>query len=261
MLHYPHINPIAFHLGPIQVHWYGLMYLLSFLVGWSVAYYRVKHYKHYSWTTEQLTDLLFYVAVGVVLGGRIGYVLFYDFSYFMHHPLFIFKVWDGGMSFHGGLLGVIFACLLWARKHQCAVTDVTDFIAPIVPIGLGAGRLGNFINGELYGRVTSMPWGMVYPGAGPLPRHPSELYEFLLEGVLLFALLWWFSRKPRPRMAVSAMFLLLYGCFRFFLEFFRNPDQQLGFVAFGWMTRGMELSIPMIIIGAGLLWFAYKKEK
>jgi phosphatidylglycerol---prolipoprotein diacylglyceryl transferase len=258
MLHYPHINPIAFHVGPLKVHWYGLAYLLSFVAAWFLMQYRVKKLK-LPITREQVTDLIFYGALGVILGGRLGYVFFYNFVYFLHHPLFLFEVWDGGMSFHGGLLGVIAAVSFWCWRQKKNVFMVTDFVAPIGPIGLFAGRIANFINGELYGRVTTVSWGMVFPNGGPLPRHPSELYEAFFEGILLFVILWWYSAKPKPRMAVSGLFLLLYGCFRFFCEFFRQPDPQLGFVAFGWMTRGMELCVPMILLGGLLLFLAYGK--
>lgn len=261
MFIYPHIDPVAFDIGPIKVHWYGLMYLLSFIVGWGLANYRAKQ-SDGDWTSDNISDLLFYVALGVILGGRIGYMLFYNFSVLIASPLTLFKVWQGGMSFHGGLLGVLLAVWIYARRHKRHFLDITDFIAPIVPIGLGAGRIGNFINGELWGRVTDVPWAMIYPQVGPLPRHPSELYEFFFEGVVLFIILWWFSCKPRPRMAISALFLLCYGCFRFMLEFFRQPDPQLGFVAFGWMTQGQILSLPMVVIGAiGLYRVCFQKGK
>ncbi len=260
MLHYPNINPIALKLGPLNIHWYGLMYLLGIGGGWLLLRYRAKK-PGFPWCNEQIGDLVFYAALGVILGGRLGYMFFYDFPHFIHNPLIVFKVWDGGMSFHGGMLGVMFALWLYARKIKRHFFDVLDFAAPIVPLGLGAGRLGNFINGELWGRVTHMPWGMVYPHAGPLPRHPSELYEFFLEGVVLFFVLWFFSMKPKPRMAVSGLFGLLYGSFRFFVEFFRQPDPQLGFIAFGWLTMGQLLSLPMIVLGAGLLWYAFAYAK
>lgn len=260
MLMYPHIDPIAFKLGPLKVHWYGLMYLLSFIIGWFLLKYRVKKFD-LAWNSDKILDLVFYSALGVVLGGRIGYIVFYNFLFYFHHPLKVFEVWDGGMSFHGGMLGVMLALWLWCLRYKEKFLFVTDLIAPIVPIGLAAGRIGNFINGELWGRVTSVPWGMIYPKAGPLPRHPSEIYEFLLEGVTLFLILWFYSAKRPPRMAVSGAFLLFYGCFRFFCEFFRQPDPQLGFVAFGWMTRGQELSIPMILFGIFFMFLAYAKKR
>lgn len=258
MLYYPaNINPIAFSIGPIKVHWYGLMYLVGFIAAWLLATYRAKNI---GLSKEQVTDLIFYAALGVVLGGRIGYMIFYDVPDLISHPLTLFKVWDGGMSFHGGMLGVLIALIFYAKKLKKSVWELTDFIAPMVPVGLAAGRAGNFINGELWGRVTTMPWGMVYPNAGPLPRHPSEIYEFLLEGVALFLILWIFSRKPRPRFAVSALFLLGYGCFRFFCEFWRQPDPQYGYFLWGWVTMGQILSFPMIIIGLIALIKIYKRN-
>lgn len=259
MLKYPQIDPVAFHLGPLPVHWYGIMYLVGFLAAWLLLNWRAKH-SNGLWNKEQVSDLIFYGAMGVIIGGRIGYMLFYDFSSFVHQPWIIVKIWDGGMSFHGGLLGVLVALLLFAKRYQKNYFDVTDYLAPVVPIGLGAGRIGNFINGELWGRVTDAPWGMVYPQAGNLPRHPSELYEFLLEGVLLFLILWCYSNKPRPRLAVSSLFLLGYGLFRFFCEFFRQPDIQLGYLAGNWLTMGQILSIPMIIIGLVLLVVSYRRS-
>ncbi len=250
MLKYPVMNPIAFSIGPVAVHWYGLMYLLGFAIAWSLAVCRGK--KTGQWTSNQVSDLIFYSALGVIVGGRLGYMLFYDFSGFWHNPLNLFKVWDGGMSFHGGLIGVCTAVYFYSRALKRTFWSVMDFGAPLVPIGLGLGRIGNFINGELWGRVSQVPWAMVFPNAGPLPRHPSQLYEFFLEGVVLFLILWIYSSKPRPTMAVSALFLLCYGVFRFFVEFFRQPDPQLGFIVFGWLTMGQLLSVPMIV--AGLVW-------
>ncbi len=259
MVIYPQIDPVAFSLGPLHVHWYGLMYLIGFVGAWIFGTYRARK-PGATLTSTQVADFIFYGALGTIIGGRVGYMLFYDFTNFIHNPLSLFAVWDGGMSFHGGLLGVIIALLIFARKIKKSFFTVGDFIAPLVPIGLGAGRLGNFINGELWGRVTTMPWGMVYPQAGPLPRHPSELYELLLEGVLLFTILWWYSAKPRPHAAVSGLFLIIYACFRFFLEFFRQPDAQLGFIAWGWLTQGQLLSIPMLIVGLLFMMIAYKNK-
>ncbi|OGT21025.1 MAG: prolipoprotein diacylglyceryl transferase [Gammaproteobacteria bacterium RIFCSPHIGHO2_02_FULL_42_13] len=258
MLIYPKMNPIAFHIGPLAVHWYGLMYLVSFILGWLLASYRVKKY-NLSYTNEQLADWLFYIALGILLGGRIGYMLFYDFSNFIHAPWIIVQIWQGGMSFHGGLLGGIAALWFSTYKAKHSFFELTDFVAPFVPIGLAAGRIGNFINGELFGRVTNVPWAMVYPLGGPMPRHPIEIYEALLEGVLLFIILWVYSMKPRPRMALSGVFLLFYGLFRCLAEFFRQPDPQLGFIAWHWLTMGMALSVPMILGGIFLLWYGYKK--
>ena len=257
MLHYPSINPVAFSLGPIAVHWYGLMYLVGFLGAWILLTYRAKKSNGF-WTAENVSDIIFYSALGVILGGRIGYILFYNFTEFLHSPLTIFKIWQGGMSFHGGLMGVILAMWLYSRKTHKHIVDLTDFIAPVVPIGLGAGRIGNFINGELWGRTTDAPWGTIFPQGGPLPRHPSELYEFLLEGVLLFIILWWFSSKPKPRYAISGLFLVCYGSFRFFVEFFREPDAQLGYLLFNWMTMGQLLCVPMILVGVGIMTYAYQ---
>ena len=260
MLYYPTINPEALQLGPVKIHWYGLMYLLGFAIAWLLALYRANK-PNSGWDKDQVADFIFYSALGVILGGRIGYMLFYDFSGLISDPLSLFKIWQGGMSFHGGLIGVVIAAWLFARRYHKTWCEVADFAAPLVPLGLAAGRLGNFINGELWGRVTTMPWGMVFPDAGTLPRHPSQLYEFLLEGIVLFIILWWFSAKKRPPFAVAALFLLLYGLFRFTVEFFRQPDPQLGFVAFGWLSQGQLLSIPMMLVGAIALFWVYYKRK
>ncbi len=257
MLHYPAMNPIALQLGFIKIHWYGLMYLIGIAGGWALLLWRSKQRPELGWTSEQISDLVFYATLGVVLGGRVGYMLFYDFSTLIHAPLTLFKIWEGGMSFHGGLLGVLLFMWLFARKSHKHFMDIMDFIAPVVPIGLAAGRLGNFINGELWGRVTDVPWAMVFPNAGNLPRHPSQLYEFLLEGVVLFSVMWWYSSTPRPRYAVSGMFALGYGLARFFCEFFRQPDVQKGFIAFGWLTMGQLLCVPMVMVGVWLLWRGY----
>ncbi|MBI3545727.1 MAG: prolipoprotein diacylglyceryl transferase [Gammaproteobacteria bacterium] len=259
MLTAPNIDPVAVHLGPLQVHWYGLMYLIGFLGAWWLGTYRAKR-PGSGWQPQEIADLLFYGALGVILGGRIGYVLFYNFDYYLNHPIEVFYIWTGGMSFHGGLLGVILAMWLYARRTQRTFFNVTDFVALLTPLGLGAGRLGNFINHELWGNVTTVPWGMIFPNAGPLPRHPSQLYEFFLEGVVLFIILWVYARKPRPSAAVSGLFLLAYGSFRFLVEFVRQPDSQLGYLAFGWVTMGQILSLPMILIGLGMLLWAYKRS-
>jgi phosphatidylglycerol:prolipoprotein diacylglycerol transferase len=259
MINYPHIDPVAVHLGPLAVHWYGLMYLLGFVVCWSLTTWRVTHSAR-GFTAEQVSDILFYTAMGIILGGRVGYVLFYAFSDFLANPLMLFQVWKGGMSFHGGLLGVIFSLWLYARKIGKNFVDITDLIAPVVPIGLGAGRIGNFINSELWGKVTDLPWGMIFPNGGALPRHPSQLYEFFLEGVMMFTILWLYSSKPRPRWAVSGLFLILYGVFRVLVEFVREPDVQIGYLAFGWVTEGQLLSLPMVFFGLIMMIYAYRRK-
>jgi phosphatidylglycerol:prolipoprotein diacylglycerol transferase len=256
MLPYPSISPVAFALGPLKVHWYGLMYAVGFIGAWMLGSYRARQ-PNSGWTPAQVSDLLFYVALGVILGGRVGYMLFYDFSNFIANPGIIFAIWTGGMSFHGGLLGVLVAFYLFTRKTEKRFFDVSDFVAPLVPIGLGAGRVGNFINGELWGRISNVPWAMVYPHAGRLPRHPSQLYECFFEGILLFTVLWIYSSRRRPRMAVSGWFAVLYGVFRFSLEFFRQPDTPLGFVAWNWLTMGQLLSLPLLVAGFILLYTVY----
>lgn len=259
MIAYPEIDPVAFSLGPLKVHWYGIMYLVGFAGGWWLGRVRAAR-PNSGWSVAQVDDLVFYAALGVVLGGRIGYTLFYNLPAFLRDPLVIFEVWQGGMSFHGGLLGVLLALWLFARKHRHAYWQTVDFVAPLVPLGLAAGRLGNFINAELWGKVSDVPWAMVFPGAGPEPRHPSMLYEFVLEGPLLFAILWLFSAKPRPLMAVSGLFALCYGLFRFLVEFVRLPDAHIGYLAFGWVTMGQLLSLPLIAVGLGLLYRAYRRR-
>lgn len=257
MLTYPNIDPVALQLGPLKIHWYGLMYLIGFGAAWWLGRWRARRPAS-GWSDQEVADLIFYGAMGAVLGGRLGYILFYDFPAFAAEPLRIFRVWEGGMSFHGGLIGVIVAMWLLGRRYHKSFFQVADFTAPLVPIGLCAGRIGNFINGELWGRVSDAPWAMIFPTGGPLPRHPSQLYEALLEGVLLFVILWLYSSKPRPAMAVSGLFLLGYGTFRFCVEFVREPDIQLGYLAFDWLTMGQLLSAPLIVGGAALMWWAHR---
>ena len=262
MLVHPDFDPVAFSLGPLQVRWYGLMYLFGFIAGWILGRYRAAR-PGSSWTSHQVDDLVFYIALGVILGGRIGYVLFYHVDVFLQDPLLLVRVWEGGMSFHGGLLGVLLAMGLYARKAGKDYFQVTDFIAPLIPPGLFFGRIGNFINGELWGRVSDVPWAMLFhtPGAGDLPRHPSQLYQAALEGLALFVILWVYSARPRPTMAVSGLFLLGYGMFRFITEFFRQPDAHLGFIAFDWLTMGQLLSLPMILMGALFMAWAYRRQE
>jgi phosphatidylglycerol:prolipoprotein diacylglycerol transferase len=254
------IDPIALDLGFLQIHWYGLMYLVGFAAAWWLGVQRARRAGS-GWTEQQVSDLIFWGAMGVVLGGRAGYVLFYQFDYFLANPLWLFHVWEGGMCFHGGLIGVLVALWLFGRRQGKTFFEMGDFTAPLIPIGLGAGRVGNFIGGELWGRTTDLPWGVIFPRTGDgVPRHPSQLYEFALEGVLMFALLWWFSARPRPRMAVSGLFLLLYGSFRSLIELVRQPDEQLGFLAFDWLTMGQLLSVPMVVAGALLMLLAYRRK-
>jgi len=261
MLTYPNIDPVAFSLGPVTVHWYGIMYIVAFTAAWFLARHRARTAPWLGkWTDEQLSDLVFYGALGAVLGGRFGSVIFYNFDRFLADPLWLLRVWEGGMSFHGGFLGVMLAFYLYGRKINKSWFEVLDFIAPLAPLALGIGRLGNFIGGELWGRPTDVPWGMVFPHVDDLPRHASQLYQAGLEGIVLFGVVWWFSSKPRPRYAVSGMFGLGYGLQRFFVEFYREPDSWLGFVALDWLTMGQILSLPMIIAGAALLIFAYRKR-
>ncbi|MBA3662470.1 MAG: prolipoprotein diacylglyceryl transferase [Gammaproteobacteria bacterium] len=256
MLQYPPIDPVAFHVFSWPVYWYGLMYLVAFVVCWAVLAWRI-HQSPRGFTQNQLSDIVFYAAMGAILGGRLGYILFYDWEVIWRNPLLILQTWKGGMSFHGGLLGVIIALIIYARILKKPTLALVDLVAPAVPLGLAAGRVGNFINSELWGRVTDVPWGMVFPNGGPLPRHPSQWYEFFLEGIILFAILWLYSAKPRPLGAVSGLFALCYGLFRIFVEFFREPDVQIGYIAFGWLTEGQLLSIPLVIVGIILIAWAY----
>lgn len=275
------IDPIALQVGPVSIHWYGIMYLLGFGLAWWLGLRRVRAGRLPGVTEQAYGDLLFYGMLGVVLGGRLGYVLFYNFAEFLQNPLMLVRIWEGGMSFHGGLLGVLVACLWWARRHRLHFFDVTDFIATITAPGLGFGRLGNWIGGELWGKPTGGDWGVVFPRSdlGPytgapleqlrelhasgaldaFARHPSQLYQAVWEGVVMSLALWWFSRRPRPRYAVSGLFALLYGLFRFAVEFVREPDAHIGYLAFGWLTMGQVLSLPLIVLGLFWLWIARRQ--
>ncbi|HEX7770586.1 MAG TPA: prolipoprotein diacylglyceryl transferase [Dokdonella sp.] len=270
------IDPIAISLGPLRVHWYGLMYALGFLAAWWLGRARIRAGRLPGVDGDAFSDLLFYSMLGVILGGRLGWVLFYGLGELARDPLMIVRVWDGGMSFHGGLVGVLLAAWLWSRRHRLHFFDTMDFVAPLVPPGLGFGRIGNYVGGELWGKYTAADWGVVFPSGLPEPyrgldpaalkaqfdagaldafaRHPSQLYQAVLEGLVMFAVLWWFSSKPRPRYAVSGMFALMYGVFRFIVEFVRVPDAQLGYLAFGWLTMGQVLSLPLVLLGLFLLW-------
>ena len=259
MLVHPQFDPVALSLGPIAIRWYGLMYLVAFGLFFFLGRYRAKRDPWRGVSYALIDDLLFFGVLGVVLGGRLGYVLFYKPGYYAAHPLEIFAVWQGGMAFHGGLLGVLAAVWWIARKHGIRWLALTDFIAPLVPCGLAAGRMGNFINGELWGRPTDVPWAMIFSHGGPVPRHPSQLYQFALEGLLLFAILWLYSAGRRPAGAVSGAFLLGYGVFRFAAEYFREPDNFLGLLAFD-LSMGQWLSLPMIAVGAGVLAWAYGRR-
>ncbi|RMH36745.1 MAG: prolipoprotein diacylglyceryl transferase [Gammaproteobacteria bacterium] len=260
MLTYPQIDPVLVQIGPLKIHWYGVMYLIGFVAALWLGTYRAKASQG-RWRPAEVSDLMYYGFIGVIVGGRVGYVLFYHLDLFIANPLYLFKIWEGGMSFHGGLLGVIGALWYFAKRTGRSFLTVGDFVAPLVPIGLGAGRIGNFINGELWGRPVSadFPLAMVFPRDPlQLPRHPSQLYEFLLEGVVLFVVLWWFSSRPRPTGLVSAMFLLGYGIFRFTVEFFREPDAHLGTII-SWLTMGQLLSLPMVIAGVALAVYAVRR--
>lgn len=259
MIIVPEINPVAFSIGPIAIRWYGLMYVVGFAAAMILGLKRALR----QWSPirpEQFQDLFIYVLVGLIAGGRIGYTFFYNWGYFINHPLEIFAVWKGGMSFHGGLIGVLCVVLLFSWLQGLHPLDMGDFLVPLAPPGLFAGRIGNFINAELWGRPSDVPWAMVFPTyeAYGIPRHPSQLYEALLEGVVLFLVLWAFSARPKPRGSVTGLFLLLYGLFRFFVEFFRQPDLHIGFIAMDWLTMGQLLSLPMVIIGVWLLVRSYR---
>ena len=273
------IDPVVFSLGPFDVHWYGIMYLLAFLFFWAAGNWVAKNRTWWGWSPQEVGDILFYGMVGVVLGGRLGYVFFYSLDSFLQDPLFLFKITQGGMSFHGGLIGVIVAMWWFGRRTGRTLWQVADFAAPLVPVGLGLGRIGNFIGGDLWGRTSDVPWAMIFPNSiqaggwqsealraawangslDHLARHPSQLYQAFGEGLLLFLLLVFYSRKPRPAAAVSGLFLIGYGCFRFVAEFFREPDGHIGYITGGWLTMGMLLSTPMIAAGVIIMTFAYRK--
>ena len=261
MLRHPDFDPVAVQLGPLAIHWYGLMYLAGFAAAWYIGKMRCRQ----PWSPlkeDQLEDLIFYGALGVILGGRFGYVVFYNFEQFLADPLWLFRIWEGGMAFHGGFLGVVLAIAIYAKRIDVSIYALWDFIAPLVPIGLGLGRIGNFIGQELWGRPTDSAIGMVFPrDPSQLPRHPSQLYQFALEGVLLFLIVFLYTRKQRPRLAPGALFVLCYGIFRFVGEFFREPDGHIGFDALGWVTRGQLLSLPMIAVGLGVLIYAYRRDR
>ena len=261
---FPAIDPVLIEIGPVAIRWYALAYIIGLVGGWALARRLVSAPALWGAARppakETLDDLLVHAAFGVILGGRLGYVAFYNPEHFLAHPLEIFMLWQGGMSFHGGFLGVIVAMWFFARTRRMNWLAITDFIAPLVPLGLGAGRIGNFINAELWGRPTDVAWGMVFPNVDAAVRHPSQLYEFALEGVVLFLILWFYSAKPRPRGAVSALFLIGYGTFRFLVEYTREPDSFLGLLAMGF-SMGQWLSLPMVVVGLALLAWSYRRPE
>jgi phosphatidylglycerol:prolipoprotein diacylglycerol transferase len=255
MFAYPDFDPVALQIGPLAVRWYGITYLVGFAAAWYLGRRRAAQ-PGSPVTPLQVDDLIFYGAVGIILGGRLGYMLFYGLDQLRENPLSIVRVWEGGMSFHGGFLGVLAAMALYARHIGKGFFQIMDFVAPLVPLGLGAGRIGNFINGELWGAPTTVPWAFIVDGEA---RHPSQLYEAGLEGLLLFLILWVYSSRPRPVMSVSALFLIGYGIFRFAVEFVRLPDAHIGYLAFGWVTMGQVLTLPMVIAGLWLWWLAWRR--
>lgn len=260
MLHHPNIDPVALHLGPLQVHWYGLMYLCAFLFGYWICR-RNAVLGRTPLKPEQVEDGIFWGAIGVIIGGRLGYVLFYGWENLIENPLWALKVWQGGMSFHGGFIGVLVAGYFFAKRHNIRVGALLDTAALAVPMGLGFGRLGNFIGQELWGRPTDLPWGMIFPkDMSGLARHPSQLYQAFLEGLVLFLIIYWYNRKPRPEWGSGAMFLIFYGAFRFLVEFVREPDAHIGYDLFGWMSRGQLLSVPMVLAGIILLLWANQQD-
>jgi len=257
MIVYPEIDPVALAIGPVKLHWYGLMYVLGFIAGWWLARRRAS-LPGSTWKPADVDDLIFFAAVGVIAGGRLGWMLFYGLDNLRADPLAFLRVWEGGMSFHGGLIGVMLAVAWFAHRRGRSAADVFDFTAPLPAVGLCAGRIGNFINGELWGKPTELPWGMLVDGR---VLHPSQLYEAALEGVVLFAVIWWFTSRPRPRLAPSGLFLTLYAVFRMAVEFVRVPDADIGYLAFGWLTMGQVLSLPVLVTGLAMLTWAYTRRK
>ncbi|WP_028842200.1 MULTISPECIES: prolipoprotein diacylglyceryl transferase [Thermodesulfovibrio] len=257
MLPYPNINPEILKIGPLSIRWYGLMYLIGFLCSYLIVKSEIKR-KGLKVEKDFLENLYFYLILGLLIGARIGYVLFYNLSYYIHNPLEVLAIWHGGMSFHGGLLGVIFSAWIFTKIKKFDFFTLTDMLVLTAPIGLGLGRIGNFINGELYGRVTDVPWAMIFPEGGPLPRHPSQLYEAGLEGALLFVILWFLKDKLNKSGLISSLFLILYGIFRFVVEFFREPDPQIGYIL-GIFTMGQILCSIMILAGLGLFFYRSRK--
>ncbi|MBF0098618.1 MAG: prolipoprotein diacylglyceryl transferase [Magnetococcales bacterium] len=258
MLTYPNLDPILLQIGPLAIRWYGMMYTLAFLIGWPLLLARAKRFMP-QLHQDTVGDLLFWILLGVLLGGRLGYIFFYQFEYYLDNPLAVLRIWEGGMAFHGGLLGVLTVCLFFSRRHQLNCLSLADLVAPIAPIGFFLGRIGNFINGELWGRTTDLPWGMIFPNGGPLPRHPSQLYQSALEGLALFLLLQWLGRVARPPGFLLGWFLAGYGLCRFVVEFVREPDPQLGLLALD-LTMGQWLSLPMIVAGLALWRYAQRGQ-
>jgi phosphatidylglycerol:prolipoprotein diacylglycerol transferase len=260
MINYPNIDPVALALGPITIYWYGLTYVGGLVFAWWLGKQRAQ-LPNSPIKESQIDDLIFYAALGILVGGRVGYALFYGSASLLEDPLRVFRIWEGGMAFHGGFLGVVIAMWLLCRNHKIEFGALVDFIAPLAPVGLALGRLGNFINQELWGRPADVPWAMVFPNdPGGLARHPSQLYQFAMEGILLFVILFWYTRVPRPRWSAAGLFLFGYGIFRSTAEFFREPDAHVGFDALGWVTRGQLLSLPMIIAGAAIIIWAYRRD-
>jgi len=261
MLTYPEIDPVAIDLGILQIRWYGLSYVGGIIGAWWLLLHRAKT-NGLGWTEEQVADLIFYSTIGIILGGRLGSVLFYNLSYYLQHPLAVLKIWEGGMSFHGGLIGILVAILVFARRTDKPFFTVSDFLIPVIPVGLFSGRMANFINGELWGTPSDLPWAMIFPhpDAEGIARHPSQLYEAFFEGLVLFIVVWWFSAKPRPAMAVTGLLFVGYGISRSGIEFVREPDVHLGYLAGDWLTMGQVLTFPMIVIGSIFLWLGYRNN-